>query len=130
MAKPPETVLLVEDNMIIAMDTEESLRHLGVKRVETTGSVSGSLSALEEIEPDLAIVDFNLGDETSEPVIEVLKERGIPYILATGYGEATVDGQHQAALGMLTKPYGKNEISGMLSRLVSSGSDAGGEAAN
>lgn len=130
MAKPPETVLLVEDNMIIAMDTEESLRHLGVKHVETTGSVSGSLSALDELEPDLAIVDFNLGDETSEPVIEVLKERGIPYILATGYGEATVDGQHKHALGMLTKPYGKNEISGMLARLTQPGSGRADQAAN
>ena len=125
MEKAPKTVLLVEDNMIIAMDTEDSLRLLGVKHVETTGSVSSALSALEDIEPDLAIVDFNLGDETSEPVIEALGQRNIPSILATGYGEATVGGRNKEAIGMLTKPYGKKELEAMLARIGSDDANAG-----
>jgi hypothetical protein len=39
---------------------------------------------------DGAILDINLGGETSFPVADVLRERGIPFVLATGYDEATI----------------------------------------
>lgn len=112
-AKPaglPRHVLVVEDSMIIAMDTEDSLRQLGVEVVTTAGSVAGALASIEKDPPGLAILDYNLGTESSEPVADRLRALGIPFYLATGYGELADQLEEQGAIGLLKKPYGKAEI--------------------
>ena len=106
----PSHVLVVEDSMIIALDTEDSLKRLGVAVIDMASSVAGALEQIEKASPKFAIVDFNLGAETSLPVIEELNRRGIPHILATGYGENTVDLSGEFTRGIITKPYGKVEI--------------------
>ena len=106
----PERVLLVEDSMIIALDTEDCLREIGVKHVTVESSVAGALAALQKNEPDLAILDYNLGKESSERVAEDLKKRGIPFWLATGYGEMADRIDELGARGLLVKPYGKDDL--------------------
>lgn len=114
----PQHVLVVEDSMIIAMDTEDSLRQLGVKIVTTAGSVAGALESIERDQPELAILDYNLGTESSDPVAERLRELGVPFILATGYGELEEKLEESGALGLLKKPYGKTEIAAAMEELV------------
>lgn len=104
------TVLVVEDSMIIALDTEECLLGLGAGHVVVQGTVAGSLAALDEDAFDLALLDFNLGTETSEAVAVELKRRGIPFWLATGYGEMADKLDELGAAGLLVKPYGKQEL--------------------
>ena len=106
----PETVLLVEDSMIIALDTEDCLKELGVTRVLTESTVPGALAALEKHAPDLAILDYNLGTENSEKVAQTLAERDIPFWLATGYGEMAERLDEIGAAGMLIKPYGRSDL--------------------
>lgn len=110
----PKHVLLVEDSMIIALDTEDCLKELGVETVIVESSVAGALKALERREPDLAILDYNLGNESSEKVAEELARRKIPYWLATGYGEMGDRIEEMGANGLLTKPYGKDDLVGIL----------------
>ena len=110
----PTSTLLVEDSMIIALDTEDCLRELGVHSIHVESTVAGALRALEKGEPDLAILDYNLGKESSERVAEVLRERGVPFWLATGYGEMSERLEELGAKGLLTKPYGKEELTGVL----------------
>ncbi|MCD1573400.1 response regulator, partial [Agromyces mediolanus] len=86
----PQRVLLIEDNMIIALDTEEMLRELGVPEVLVSGSVTQALRAIEKEVPDFAVLDFNLGEESSEPVARELARRGVPFVLATGYSAKEV----------------------------------------
>lgn len=111
----PESVLLVEDSMIIALDAEDCLKELGVGTVRIESSVAAALDALAKKEPSLAILDYNLGRENSEPVAKVLREKGIPFWLATGYGEMQERSGELGAAGMLTKPYGKDELVELLS---------------
>ncbi|KZY54772.1 histidine kinase [Erythrobacter sp. HI0063] len=110
----PSRVLLVEDGMIIAMDTEETLRDLGVVEVTIAAKVSSALKELEAESYDLAVLDYNLGTESSEPVAAKLNELGVPFWLATGYGEMADRLEEIGALGVLTKPYGKDELRRML----------------
>ncbi len=110
----PSRVLLVEDGMIIAMDTEETLRDLGVAEVTIAAKVSSALKELEAESYDLAVLDYNLGTESSEPVAAKLNELGVPFWLATGYGEMADRLEEIGALGVLTKPYGKDELRRML----------------
>ncbi len=106
----PDHVLVVEDSMIIAMNTTETLKELGVASVDTTGDVAGALAAIRERKPDFAIVDINLGIETSAPVSEELARLGVPFVLATGYGETSAQVINSPAATVLCKPYGKAEI--------------------
>ena len=114
----PGHVLIVEDGMIIAMDTEETLRDLGVAEVTIAAKVSTALKALEETEFDFAVLDFNLGTESSEPVAKKLVELGVPFWLATGYGEMADKLDEIGARGVLTKPYGKDELRRMLAKFA------------
>ncbi len=106
----PETVLLVEDSMIIALDTEDCLRGLGVANVFIESTVPGALDFLKKQTPDLAILDYNLGDENSERVAKDLVSRGIPFWLATGYGEMRDRLDEIGARGLLSKPYGRADL--------------------
>lgn len=114
MASLPEHVLVVEDNMIIAMDLEDSIRRLGVGSVAIEGSVETALAAIETRLPDFAIIDFNLGDETSEPIAHALKERGVRFVLATGYSEMKDRLEELGAAGVLHKPFGQRDLKAAL----------------
>jgi light-regulated signal transduction histidine kinase (bacteriophytochrome) len=98
------TVLLVEDNMIIAMDGEDALRDLGAE-VVTAGSVGRAREAIGVREVDFAILDFNLGNENSLPVADLLAERNVPFLFATGYGDGLELPARYAHVPLVKKPY-------------------------
>jgi light-regulated signal transduction histidine kinase (bacteriophytochrome) len=111
---PLAHVLVVEDSMIIAMDTEETLRLLGVETVTTASSVSAALKSIANDPPQFAILDYNLGTETSDPVARHLAEHSIPFVFATGYGENARELREKGAQGVLMKPYAKSDIASAL----------------
>lgn len=106
----PARVLVVEDSIIIALDTEENLRRLGVADVQVESSVAGALAAIAESPPDFALIDFNLGGESSEPIAEALRAAGVRFVLATGYAEGGSTFERLGADAVLRKPYGKGDI--------------------
>lgn len=110
----PGHVLVVEDSMIIAMDTEDTLRLLGVATVTTAGTVAQALAAIAQDPPELAILDYHLVAETSEPVARDLRAKGIPFVMASGNGEVGKNLEEFGAFALLTKPYGENDIAAML----------------
>lgn len=79
--------LVVEDNLIIALDAQAMLVQLGVPKVEIASRVAEALRRIEQDEPDFVMLDLNLGRESSLPVAEELERRGIRFVFATGYGE-------------------------------------------
>ena len=107
-------MLVVEDSMIIALDTEENLKRLGIGSVAVAGSVTGALAAIKRRKPVFAIVDFNLGTESSEAVLKVLTEEGVPFVFATGYAELADQIDQLGASGLLRKPYGLTEIENLV----------------
>lgn len=98
-------VLLVEDSMIIALDCEDTLRLLGAQDVCTAPSVDRALKVLDERTVDFAILDFNLGQETSMAIARVLIERGLPFVFATGYGDALEVEGSLRQVPVIRKPY-------------------------
>jgi light-regulated signal transduction histidine kinase (bacteriophytochrome) len=110
----PARVLVVEDSIIIALDTEENLKRLGVAEVRLESSVTGALAAIAEERPDFAIIDFNLGGESSEPIAEALRAAGVRFVLATGYAEGSGSFERLGAAAVLRKPYGMTEIERLL----------------
>lgn len=80
-------VLLVEDQALIAMDTEDTLRKLGASAVRLAANVEQGRDEIERQLPQFAILDFNLGNETSAEIADMLAEASIPFVFVTGYGD-------------------------------------------
>lgn len=106
----PFVVLLVEDSPIIAMNTEALLLDLGVEQVQTAANVAEALVIIEKTRIDLAILDYNLGEENSLPVAERLSAAAVPIVFASGFDEAL---DLPASLGdvrLLKKPYSFDDL--------------------
>jgi CheY-like chemotaxis protein len=79
-------VLLVEDEVMIAMLIEDMLEELGHELVTVASRLEEAVAAARNEDFDLAILDLNLGGVLTYPAADVLAERGVPFIFATGYG--------------------------------------------
>lgn len=113
-AETPARVLVVEDSILIALDTEDNLKRLGVAEVRIESSVSAALSAIADDPPDFAIIDFNLGGESSEPIADALRAAGVRFVLATGYSDDSGQFERLGADAVLRKPYGMTDIEKLL----------------
>ena len=112
-------VLVVEDSMIIALDAEEALLQLGVPKVTVASGVASALEAVSSNRPDAALLDYNLGHESSEPIAEELDRLGVPFWFVTGYGDAVAQLSSSRARGVLQKPYSPEDIARLLDQLHS-----------
>ena len=113
--------LLVEDNAIIAMDCEDMLRDLGAETVGVCATVEEALSYISNNAVDFALLDLNIGSETSLPVASLLGKKQTPVLFATGEeGEQDIDSLELKTV-ILQKPYtanGLQEALGTLEKVV------------
>ena len=65
---------------------EDMLMELGHDMVASAGNIDDARAEAAKREFDLAILDVNLGRESSYPLAADFNARGIPFILSTGYG--------------------------------------------
>ena len=99
-------VLLVEDELLIAMHAEEILRDLGAEVVGPANSLPEAWSFTESESFDCAMLDRNLNGEFSDELAHELMRRGIVVILATGYGPIDSDRSYE----VVSKPYDESRI--------------------
>jgi light-regulated signal transduction histidine kinase (bacteriophytochrome)/CheY-like chemotaxis protein len=81
-----QSVMLVEDSLLVALEIERSLRRLGAADVFVFGTLAQALQFAEALPIQLAILDVNLKGTMSYPVADILVRRGAPFVFATGYG--------------------------------------------
>jgi len=108
-------VLLVEDNLIIALDTEDILLRLGVREVRTASNVAEALRAIGQRVPEFALLDVNLGTETSFEIGMKLKELNVPFCFTTGYGEQAIFPDVFSDIAKFRKPYTADVLRAALS---------------
>ncbi|HEV7305383.1 HWE histidine kinase domain-containing protein [Ensifer sp.] len=110
-------VLIVEDQILIALDLEAMLADEGLSDVSTASSVQQAMAHIEAAPPALAILDINLGQTNSFGIATELVRRGTPFVFATGYGEGADLPPELAGVPIVRKPYSRNAIIGALSAL-------------
>ncbi len=108
------SVLLVEDNLIIAMNGEDILKSLGAAEVIAVPNVSQGLAAIDQQPLQMALLDVNLGVETSFPIADRLISMNIPFGFVTGYGDSIPQGDSYADISVLQKPYTWESIEAFL----------------
>jgi DNA-binding response OmpR family regulator len=102
-------VLIVEDEMIIALEIESMLRALGCEVVGPVGTLKSALRLAHTEALDAAVLDVNLHGEKVFPVADELQARGIPFLFATGYGAWTMPEEWRAPC-RLAKPFRCEEL--------------------
>ena len=108
-------VLIVEDEPVIGFALEDMLDSLGWETIGVASRVQEALDLIRSDAPDTAILDVNLHGEKSYPVADLLADREIPYIFATGYGDSEHPPRHKQ-ITTLTKPYSIEQIRAALPR--------------
>jgi PAS domain S-box-containing protein len=84
-------VLLVEDEILVAMMMRDMLTELGFTVVGPFSRLAEAMIAAVHEEIDAGIIDVNLGGEFVYPVADVLVARQIPFVFVTGYGVESID---------------------------------------
>lgn len=118
-------VLVVEDEVLLAMMLEDVFSDVGAHVVGPAATVEQAIELIASEDIDVALLDVWLRDQRSDPIAETLRQRGVPYVLATGY--INPEGAELASAPTLTKPYRLNQLEGALiaALLANKNSDVG-----
>jgi light-regulated signal transduction histidine kinase (bacteriophytochrome) len=111
------TVLLVEDNLIVALETEDMLRTLGATHVHSASTIEAALQITAAQHPHFAVLDVNLGFETSLAFANRLRGLAIPFIFASGYGES-IDSTINLRALVVSKPYDRDHLALAISQTL------------
>jgi CheY-like chemotaxis protein len=98
------SILIVEDEPLIAMMLEDFLDSLGHTVAATCDTVAEALARVVQGGFDVAIIDVNLNGEQVWPVADRLAAQGVPYVLATG-GHIEPPPALHARVPVLSKPF-------------------------
>lgn len=111
-------ILLVEDQLLIAMDAEAILNDHGFEHIETATNLDDARKAIENGHPALAILDINLGHMTSFDLAKELLAKNIPIAFASGYNGDEARQHDLGHIPVITKPFGEAELIEIVSRLL------------
>ena len=115
-------VLVVEDEMLVAMEFEGLLRRQGCVVVGSASTVDRALALLDHDQPDAALLDLDLNGEPATAVAVALKTRGVPFVLVTGYGEAQSSEPELQDAPRVDKPVNHHALVRALARVMDAGS--------
>jgi len=111
-------VLLVEDEMLVAMATEDALTEAGCEVIGPVTTVDEALGALDDHTGfDVVVLDMNLKGESAMPIAENLIERAVPFVVLSGYGTADLPPSHRH-VPVLSKPFDPAALAGALKQVV------------
>lgn len=116
-----KSILVVEDEFLIAMDTAQTLRRLGVEDVRVATSVREALEILTSFVPHAAVLDFNLPDGTAEDVAKALGELKVPFVFATGYSDDVMIPAALRHVPVVRKPFSEEDLAAQLGRAITGG---------
>ncbi len=112
-----QKILIVEDEMMIAVMLEDMLYDLGYGVVGTAAKPSQALDIIQSASPDAAILDVNLDGQSSYEIAVALDERGVPFLFSTGYGAHGVAERFRGR-PVLQKPFRQEELEKVLGAML------------
>ena len=110
-------ILIVEDEMTIALLMEDMVLDLGHQAAGLAMRLPQALELAETADLDLAILDVNLDGRMSFPVAEVLMRRGVPFLFATGYGSGGIEAPYRDKV-VIQKPFSLEDLGRAIDRVA------------
>lgn len=107
-------ILVVEDEPLVAMLAEDMLLELGYAVVGPASNLGDALDLASRAKFDAAVLDVNLNGKRSDAVAGLLRSKGIPFVIATGYGTS---GDPCGEEPIVYKPYGAEQLAAALDKL-------------
>ncbi|HSP87735.1 MAG TPA: response regulator [Ignavibacteriaceae bacterium] len=113
-----KNILIVEDNMIIALDIKEKIKNLGHTVPAIVSSGEQAIKITEELNPDLIIMDIGLkGNLNGIETGKIIRERfNIPLIYLTGNGN--LHKQANITDPCIDKPFNDEELKKLINKLL------------
>ena len=111
------SVLVVEDDSVLATDLAALLTDAGCKVVLPTTTVATALSTIVRYPFDAAILDVNVQNEWVFPVAHALAAAGVPFMFLTGYALDSIPAEHRER-PFFRKPHQPETLLGALERMV------------
>src|SRR5688572_18910746 len=103
------SILVVEDDIVLATDLVAQLTEAGCKAVLPTTSVASALSTIVRYVVDGAILDVNIQNEWVFPVAHALERAHIPFVFLTAYAPDSIPAEHRGK-PFLQKPHVPAEL--------------------
>jgi CheY-like chemotaxis protein len=101
-------ILLVEDDGLLLMSLQDMMQQFGCVIAGSAMELPAALDLAKSSAIDLAVLDVNLAGQLVTPAAEVLAERGVPLVFATGYDAQIVPAL--AARPRVRKPYTADQL--------------------
>lgn len=112
----PSNVLVLEDEPLIALNVVSVLQDAGFAPVDLASTTKAALARLERGPVDVAVLDAMLGRESAAPVAMRLRERGIPFVVASGHSAKQIEWIGDAIL--VQKPFDESQLLAALKRVL------------
>lgn len=107
-SNPVASILLVEDEILIAMQVEYLLEDLGLGVAASVAGVAAAMAAIDIGGFDAAMLDVSLSADPVWPVADRLADLGIPFLLCSGKVDDTP--ARHSRVPVLRKPYSSDEL--------------------
>lgn len=112
-----QSILVVEDELLVARDIQLALRGAGYAVIGPVRSEPDALALLSQSRPDAAVLDLKLQGARSLAILDALVEQAIPFCITTGYTQALIPPSHRWRPCML-KPFQPAEVVAQVEELL------------
>ncbi len=115
-----KTILLLEDDALIALDLEDRVRGFGYDVIGPAGTLEEAAALIEGHLPDAALLDGNINGKSSIDFAALLMERGVPVAFCTGYEKIAGLPEALRNAPILCKPISDDALLKVLRAIASS----------
>jgi CheY-like chemotaxis protein len=119
-------VLVVEDEMMIAMLIEDMLDEFGCTLVGPATNVPRALELIGKEQVEVAVLDLNLDGTDTYAIADALHQKNVPFVFATGYGTTGLR-QEYGNRPVLQKPFQARDLEAALAEALSGTNVKAGE---
>jgi CheY-like chemotaxis protein len=114
------TVVIIEDEPLIAMDLEIVLQGLGHRVARVARTEQEAIAAVKQTGPGLILADIQLADGSSglDAVNEILRAFSLPVIFVTAFPERLLTGAKPEPTFLIRKPYQRDALKAVISQAL------------
>ncbi len=119
-AEVATSVMIIEDEPVIALDIETLVRELGHRVAGVARTHREAIALMDATKPGLVLADIQLADGSSglDAVNEILKSVHLPVIFITAYPERLLTGERPEPAFLITKPFQPEEVKAVISQAL------------